>query len=248
MSGHSKWHNIRLRKAAVDTQKAKIFAKIAREIIVAARGGGDPEANPRLRLALQKAREGSMPNDNIQRAIKRGSGDTEGVSYEEVVYEGYGPGGAAVLVDAMTDNRNRTVADLRKILSRHGGSMGEAGCVAWLFSRKGIVLVPAGTVEDEDALMEMALETGAEDMRVEEETYEIQTPVEVFEEIKNGLQQQGLAWSSAEIRMIPSSHVLLSGDDARKMLRMMEALEDHDDVQQVSSNFDIPEEFFEENQ
>lgn len=248
MSGHSKWHNIRLRKAAQDTQKAKIFAKIARELIVAARSGGDPDANPRLRLALQKARESSMPNDNIQRAIKRGSGELDGVNYEEVVYEGYGPGGAAVYVEAMTDNRNRTVADLRKILSRHGGNLGEAGCVAWIFSRKGLIQVPNSDDVDEDALMETAIEGGADDIRTQEDGYEIVTAVDAFEPVKHCLQEHAIAWSSAEVSMIPSNQVSLGADDARKIVRLMEALEDHDDVQQVSSNFDIPDEILEEQQ
>jgi len=245
MSGHSKWHNIRLRKAAVDSRKAKIFAKIAREIIVAARFGADAETNPRLRLALQKAREASMPNENIERAIKRGSGATDEVQYEEAVYEGYGPGGAAIYIEALTDNRNRTVAELRKLFSKHGGSLGEAGCVAWIFERRGIIHVPASSV-DEDLLIETAIEGGAEDVRVQEENYEIVTPVESFEEVKNRLQEQGIEWINAQISMIPNNQVPLSGNDARRTLQLMEALEDHDDVQQVSSNFDIPDEFFEE--
>ncbi|NCO35356.1 MAG: transcriptional regulator [Armatimonadetes bacterium CG2_30_59_28] len=246
MSGHSKWHNIRLRKAAIDSRKAKVFGKIAREIIVAARSGGDADSNPRLRLALQKARDARMPNDNIERAVKRGSGATDDVQYEEAVYEGYGPGGAAIYLEVLTDNRNRTVAELRRLLSKHGGAMGEAGCVAWVFDRKGIIHVPNSDGTNEDLLMETAIEGGAEDIRVQDENYEIVTSVEAFEEVKSRLQKHEIQWVSAEISMIPNNQVPLSDDDARKILQLMEVLEDHDDIQQVSSNFDIPDEFFQE--
>lgn len=245
MSGHSKWHNIRLRKGAQDAGRAKIFAKVTREIIVAVKqGGGDANANPRLRTAIDKARDVSMPNDNIQRAIKRGAGEEGGANYEEVVYEGYGPGGVALYIQVATDNRNRTVADLRHVLGRHGGTLGESGSVAWLFERKGLVIVDRSGL-DEDQLMEIALEAGADDLMPQNGTYEVVTAVETLDKVKTALEQRGLKPLSAQPQMIPKTTVALEGERAKKMVKLMNALEDLDDVQQVSANFDIPEELLE---
>ena len=242
MSGHSKWHNIRIRKEKVDSEKGKLFGKIAREITVAARqGSGDPAANPRLRLAIQKAKEVRMPNDNIERAIKRGTGELEGVDYEEFSYEGYGPGGVAVLVRVLTDNRNRTVADVRNIFSKHGGNLGEAGCVAWNFEQKGLLIIDSSKA-DEDTVMEVAIEAGAEDIDSQDSTLEVRTPAEQFEAVKEALTAHDIEWVSAELTMIPNSSVPLQGEDARRMVKLMQALEDHDDVQSVSANFDLPDE------
>lgn len=245
MSGHSKWHNIRLRKGAQDAGRAKIFAKVTREIIVAVKtGGGDANANPRLRTAIDKARDVSMPNDNIQRAIRRGAGEEGASNYEEVVYEGYGPGGVALYIQAATDNRNRTVADLRHVLGRYGGSLGESGCVAWLFERKGLVVVDRNLL-DEDQLMELALEAGADDLSPQNGTYEVVTAFETLDKVKLALEQRGIMPLSAQPQMIPKTTVALEGEQARKMIKLMNALEDLDDVQQVSANFDIPEELIE---
>lgn len=241
MSGHSKWHNIRIRKEKVDSEKGKLFGKLAREITVAARqGSGDPAANPRLRLAIQKAKEVRMPGDNIERAIKRGTGELEGVNYEEFSYEGYGPGGVAVLVHTLTDNRNRTVADVRNIFAKHGGNLGEAGCVAWNFEKKGLILLDS-TKTDEDTVMETAIDAGAEDIDIQDGAVEIRTSVEQFEAVKEALSARGIQWESAELTMIPNSVVALTGEEARRMVKLMQALEDHDDVQSVSANFDLPD-------
>lgn len=242
MAGHSKWHNIRLRKEKQDATRGKIFTKLTREIIVAARvGGGNPEANPRLREAIEKAREASMPVENIRRAIQKGTGELEGAHYEEVTYEGYGPGGVAILVRAMTDNRNRTVADIRHIFSRYGGSLGESGCVAWLFDPKGIIEVPKEAA-DEDTVMMAALDAGAEDVRIDEDGYEVITSPEDLHKVRQVFEQQGIPFTMAEITMLPKSTVHLEGKEAEQMLRLMEGLEDHEDVQQVYANFDIPAE------
>lgn len=246
MAGHSKWANTKHRKARVDAQKGKIFTKIARELTVAAREGGDDlNANFRLRLAVQKARENNMPGDNIQRAIQKGLGGQEGSSFEQASYEGYAVGGVAVLLDAMTDNRNRTVAEIRHIFSRHGGSLGESGCVSWIFNRKGLISVSTREKQmDEDDLMLIALEAGAEDVNADgDHSFTIITAVDQFESTKQALLDQGIEVVSAEVTMLPSTAVEITDqDDAAKIIRLMEALDDHDDVQNVYANFDIPEE------
>jgi YebC/PmpR family DNA-binding regulatory protein len=244
VAGHSKWANIKRRKARVDAQKGKIFTKLAREIIVAAKEGGDDiETNFSLRLAVQKARENNMPNDNIQRAIQRGSGGLEGESYDQVNYEGYAPGGVAVLLEALTDNRNRTVAEVRHLFSRYGGSLGESGCVAWMFERKGLFIVKKeGLKISEDDLMLIALEAGAEDIKEEDDTYSIITSPELFEEVKDYLQKEKIAFESAEVTMLPQNTVEIDNpDEVRRILDLMEALEDNDDIQNVYANFEIPD-------
>ena len=245
MSGHSKWHNIRLRKGKQDAQRSNLFTKLAREIIVAAReGGGNPDANMRLRLAVQKARENSMPQDNIKRAIQRGTGEIEGAQYEETTYEGYGPGGVAVMVSCLTDNRNRTVADLRIVFSRNGGSLGESGCVAWMFDAKGMITIQKDAV-DEDTLMLTALEVGAEDIQIEGDTYEVTSSPDDLPNLRQALTDAGIQFVSAEITMFPKNTIRLEGKEANQILRMMDQLEELDDVQQVNANFDIPEEILE---
>jgi YebC/PmpR family DNA-binding regulatory protein len=245
VAGHSKWSNIKRRKARVDEQRGKIFTKLAREIIVAAReGGGDIDNNFRLRLAVQKARENNMPNDNIQRAIQRGVGGQEGESYEQVNYEGYASGGVAVLLEALTDNRNRTAGEIRHHFSRHGGSLGESGCVAWMFERKGFITVKMEKLSiSGDDLMMLALEAGADDLQEEDDVYNIITSPELFEEVKNFLQQHEISIESAEVTMLPRNTVNITDpDEARRILDLMEMLEDNDDVQNVYANFDIPAE------
>lgn len=241
MSGHSKWHQIQHKKAKVDAQKGRLFTKVIREITVAARlGGGDPEGNPRLRDAIEKAKSINMPQENILRAIKRGTGEMPGITFEEHIYEGYGPGGVAVLVEVTTDNRNRTASELRRLFSKHGGNLGEAGCVAWLFEKKGLIQVEASKVEEE-TLLSLALEAGAEDVRFAENTYEVITTPQDFARVKEALGQAGIPLSSAELTMLPQSTVRLEGKEAQQMLKLMEELEEHDDVRNVYANFDIPE-------
>jgi YebC/PmpR family DNA-binding regulatory protein len=245
MSGHSKWATTKHRKAAVDAKRSKIFTRLGKEIAVAARvGGGDPEGNPRLRLAIGKARESNMPADNIKRAIQRGTGELPGIQYEEIVYEGYGPGGVALLMEVTTDNRNRTVGELRNMLAKNGGKMGETGCVAWMFHRKGTIQVPADEVS-EDVLLEAALAAGAEDMRRVDDTFEVTTAPEDLEGVGDTLKAAGIPVAEAETRMVPETDVHLEGADAERMLHLMELLEDHDDMQAVSANFDIPDEIME---
>ena len=245
MSGHSKWHNIRLRKGKQDAQRSNLFTKLAREIIVAARhGGGNPDANMRLRLAVQKARENSMPQDNIKRAIQRGTGELEGAQYDEVTYEGYGPGGVAVMVASLTDNRNRTVAELRVVFSRNGGSLGETGCVAWMFDQKGIVSLDKSAV-DEDKLMEIVLDAGAEDIRTEDDTFEVVTAPDALQDVRQALDDAGVKYTDAEITMLPKNTVRVEGKEANQILRMMDQLDELDDVQQAYANFDIPDEVLE---
>jgi YebC/PmpR family DNA-binding regulatory protein len=242
MSGHSKWSTIKHKKAAKDAKRGKLFTKLIKEITVAAKlGGGDVNANPRLRTAVAVARQNSMPADNIERAIKKGTGELEGVTYEEVNYEGYGPGGAAVLVMAMTDNRNRTVSELRHLFGRFGGSMGESGCVAWMFSKRGILSVSKAAI-DEDRLMELALEAGAEDVTDDGEGFTVTTAPEHFEAVKAALEAAAVATSSASVSMVPSTTLSLTGSQAEQTLKLLEELEDHDDVQEVASNIDIPQE------
>ncbi len=244
MAGHSKWAQIKHKKAHADAKKGRLFTKIVKEISVAARlGGGDPEGNPRLRLAIEKAKEVNMPSENIKRAIMKGTGELPGVSYEEYSYEGYGPGGVAVLIEVLTDNKNRTVSELRHLMSKHGGSLGEAGCVAWMFEKKGYILVEKGNV-DEDTLMSVALDAGAEDMKNDpkEDNYEVITRPEDLNSIKESIESAGISVSLAEITMLPKSYVTLDEKNSEQMMRLIEALEDHDDVQNVYANFDIPEE------
>jgi YebC/PmpR family DNA-binding regulatory protein len=241
VSGHSKWHNIRIRKQKVDAQKGRLFTRVTREIIGAARaGGGDQEANSQLRTAVQRARDAGMPQDNIKRAIQRGTGEIAGGSYEEVTYEGYGPGGVAVLVEALTDNRKRTVSELRALFSKAGGNLGESGCVAWMFEPRGVVLLDRSQV-DEESLLELALEAGADDMQTGDTSYEIITPPERLESVKQALAQRNLSPESAELAMLAKSTVPVSGKQAEQVLRLMEALEEQDDVQRVHANFDIPD-------
>ncbi|NLZ38904.1 MAG: YebC/PmpR family DNA-binding transcriptional regulator [Firmicutes bacterium] len=241
MAGHSKWSNIKHKKARADAQKGKIFTKISKEIMVAVKeGGNDPNANFRLRLALQKARSVNMPNDNIQRALQKGSGEQDGVIYEEIVYEGYGPAGTAVMMDILTDNRNRTAAEIRHIFSRRGGSLGETGCVSWMFKRKGYLTVAKEGI-DEDELMLLALEAGVSDFENSEDIYEIYTEPEDFEQVKGELEKQDIKFLAAEITMIPTTTVEITDlEEARKAMALIEALEDHDDVQNVYTNLDLP--------
>ena len=242
MSGHSKWSSIKHKKAATDAKRGKIFTKLIKEITVAARmGGGDIEANPRLRTAVQAGKAENMPKDNIERAIKKGTGELEGVSYEEIIYEGYGPGGAAVLVESLTDNKNRTVADIRSIFGKNGGNLGENGCVAWMFDKKGYIAVEQSAV-DEDTLMETALEAGAEDIREDNDNYEVITEPGDFEAIKDAIDKASISFTDAEVTMLPQNTTDLTGKEAEQMLRLMEMLEDCDDVQKVYTNADIPEE------
>lgn len=242
MSGHSKWSTIKRKKGATDAKRGKVFTKLIKEITVAARtGGGDPDANPRLRTAILAAKAENMPKDNIDRAVKKGTGALEGVAYEEAFYEGYGPGGAAVLVESLTDNRNRTVADIRHIFSKSGGSLGEAGCVAWMFEKKGVLVFEKKAV-NEETLMEAVLDAGAEDIRDEETTFEVITAPEDFEAVKKALNAKNLTYALAEITMVPQTTVRLEDKHAEQMLKLMDSLEDSDDVQNVYSNFDISEE------
>jgi YebC/PmpR family DNA-binding regulatory protein len=242
MSGHSKWAGIKHKKAKVDAQRGRLFTRLIRGITVAARlGGGDPAANPRLRDAIDKAKGGNMPQDNIVRAIKKGTGELEGVSYEECVYEGYGPGGVAIILEAVTDNRNRTTAEVRKLFSKFAGNMGESGCVGWMFDKKGLIQVPAQDV-DEEQLLAVALEAGAEDVRSGENTFEVVTALKDFAAVKTALAQGSFPIEQAEITMVPQSTIRLEGKVAEQVLRLMDGLEEHDDVQHVYANFDIPDE------
>jgi len=244
MSGHSKWAQIKHKKAVVDAKRGKIFSKIAKEIAVAARlGGGDPDGNPRLRTVLENAREVNMPGENIKRAIMKGTGELPGVSYEESIYEGYGPGGTAILLEVLTDNKNRTVPEIRHIMTKNGGNLGEAGCVAWMFEKKGYILVEKTKI-DEDSLMSAALEAGAEDMKNDpgEDSYEIITAPEDVNKVKAALEAAGIPVSLAEITMLPKSYVALDGKSAQQMIRLVDALEDHEDIQNVYINFNIPDE------
>lgn len=239
MSGHSKWSTIKRKKGAADAKRGKIFTKLIREIVTAAQiGGGDPDANPRLRLAIDKARSANMPKDNIERAIKKGLGATEGESYEEAVYEGYGPGGTAIYVEVLTDNKNRTVGDVRHVLTKNGGNLGASGCVAYLFEKKGLVVIERAGVDSDD-VMECALEAGADDIVESSDTLEIVTAPTEFEPVKTALSERGFAPLSAEITFQPASTVKLAGADAEAMLRVSDALDDLDDVQNVYANFDI---------
>jgi len=243
MSGHSKWSSIKHKKAATDAKRGKIFTKLIKEITVAARmGGGDDSANPRLRAAILAAKSENMPKDNIERAIKKGTGELEGVNYEESIYEGYGPGGAAVLVESLTDNKNRTVADVRSIFGKNGGSLGESGCVAWMFDKKGLIVFEQDSV-DEDEILEVALETGADDVVATEDQFEVHTDPAAFEAVKQAFDDREIGYSMAEITMVPQNNVKIDNEpQATQLLKLMEAIEDSDDVQKVYANFDIPDE------
>ncbi len=245
MSGHSKWSSIKHKKGAADAKRGKIFTKLIREISVSARtGGGDPDGNSRLRTAIAAAKAENMPKDNIERAIKKGTGELEGTHYEETVLEGYGPNGVAILVDVMTDNKNRTVAELRHAFTKHNGNIGTTGCVSWMFSKKGLISLDKDKV-DEEKLMEVALEAGAEDINDEESALEIITDVKDFETVRGALDKNGLSYVFAKISMIPQNTVKLQDKEAEQVLKLVEALEDSDDVQDVYSNFDISDEVME---
>lgn len=248
MAGHSKWATIKRKKEATDAKRAGIFTKVTREIIVAAKaGGGDPDNNFRLRLAILKAKSVNMPNDNIQRAIKRGIGETESEQFEEIYYEGYGPGGAALLVQVLTDNRNRTASDMRYIFSRNSGNLGEAGCVGWMFSQKGLVTIEAETAgKSEDELFEMAIEAGAEDLKNNDETFEVYTEPGQLEAVRKYFETNNIPVKEAGLTMIPTNTVEVNGEQAEQLLKLVDALEDNDDVQNVYSNFDIPDSVMEE--
>ena len=246
MSGHSKWSSIKHKKGITDARRGKAFTKLIKEITVAARmGEGDPDANPRLRTAIAAAKSENMPKNNIERAIKKGTGELEGVAYEEIYYEGYGPGGAAVLVESLTDNKKRTVADIRYVFSKAGGNLGEVGCVAWMFEKKGIFVFEKGDT-DEETLMEVVLDAGGEDIRDEESTLEVITSPQDFEAVKNALDERNMRYLLAEITMVPKSTVKLEDKQAEQMLRLMDSLEDSDDVQKVFSNFDIADKTLEQ--
>jgi YebC/PmpR family DNA-binding regulatory protein len=242
MSGHSKWHTIKHKKGAMDAKRGKLFTKLIKELTIAARtgGSGDPNTNARLRKAISDAKAANMPNDTIDRAIKRGTGEIEGVHFEEVTYEGYGPAGVAVMVNATTDNRNRTVSELRHLFSKHGGNLGESGSVAWMFNKKGQIVVEA-TTTSEDEMMEIALDVGAEDMKSDGDTYQILTAPEDFMSVLDATKSKGIEPVSAEIAMIPQNTIRIEGGQAVQMLKLYEALDDHDDVQSVYANFDIDE-------
>ncbi len=246
MSGHSKWHSIKHKKAKVDAQRGKVFTRLIKELTVAARmGGGDPEANARLRTAMAAAKAANMPADNIDRAIQKGTGELPGVSYEEITYEGYAPGGVAIMIDTMTDNKNRTVAEIRHMIGKHGGNLGSTGCVSYMFKKKGLILVESEGI-DEEALMEVALEAGADDMTGDGEQFEIITDPSVFEDVRSAVEAGGFPIGSAELSMVPDTMVKVSAKDAPKIMRLMDAIENQDDVQNVYSNFDIPEEILAE--
>jgi YebC/PmpR family DNA-binding regulatory protein len=239
MSGHSKWHTIKHKKGALDAKRGKIFTKLIKEITIAARsGGGDVTGNARLRKAVSDAKGSNMPNDTIDKAIKRGTGELEGVSYDEITYEGYGPGGVAVMVNTTTDNRNRTVAEIRHVFSKNGGNLGEANSVSWMFNKKGQIIVDA-TVKGEDEMMEIALEAGAEDMSSEGESYEILTSPEDFHTVLDAIKAKGIEPVSAEVAMVPQNTIKLEGSAASQMLKLYDALDDHDDVQSIFSNFEM---------
>lgn len=239
MAGHSKWAQIKRKKAVTDARRGSLWTKLLKEVTVAARlGGGDSDGNPRLRTAVQEARSSNVPNDNIERAIKRGTGELEGVSYEEVTYEGYGPGGVAILVEVVTDNRNRSVAEIRHLFAKSGGNLGENGCVAWMFDKKGLFAIDKDQMSEEE-FMELALEIEAEDISIEEETYEIYSQPELFGAIREELEKREVPLVARELAMLPQNQIKVDGDKAPQLLRLMEALEDQEDVQHVWANFDI---------
>jgi YebC/PmpR family DNA-binding regulatory protein len=242
MSGHTKWSTNKRKKGAADAKRGKVFTKIIKEIMVAARfGGGDINSNPRLRTAVLAAKAENMPKDNIDRAIKKGTGELEGVNYEELIYEGYGPGGVAMMLEVVTDNKNRTVADVRHIFLKHNGNLGENGCVSWMFEKKGLITIEKSGV-DEDRLIEVALDAGALDVKDSGKEFEVTTDQTSFEEVKKALEEAGFKYNYAEVTMVPQSTIRLSGKEAEQMLKLMEGLEDSDDVQKVYGNFDIADE------
>jgi YebC/PmpR family DNA-binding regulatory protein len=246
MSGHSKWKTNKSRKTAADAKKGAAYTKVIKEITIVAReGGGNPDTNPRLRTIIARAKELNMPSDNVKMAIKRGTGEIPGIIYETVIYEAYGPGGVAIIVEALTDNKNRTTAELRNIMSKKGGNMAGGGSVSWMFTKKGYILAERGQI-NEDEMMTLALDAGAEDFKSDEKNYEIITSVQDFEKVKQAIQDKGIKWQDAEITMIPSSTIKLTGNDAKQLLALIDALEEHDDVQQVYANFDIPDEILEQ--
>jgi YebC/PmpR family DNA-binding regulatory protein len=241
MSGHSKWASIKHKKGALDAKRGKLFTKFIKEITVAARsGGGDPDGNARLRKAIADAKAGNMSNETIERATRRGTGEEAGVHYDEITYEGYGPGGVALLIESMTDNRNRTVAEIRHLLAKNGGNLGEAGSVGWMFEKKGYIVVDKAA-KPEDELFELAIEAGADDLRDDEDNFEIITSPDNFESVLSAVKSAGIVPQVAEVEMMSQTYIKLEGQEARQMLKLMEALEDHDDVQKVSANFDISE-------
>lgn len=245
MAGHSKWHNIQHRKGRQDAKRSKMFTKAAKEIIIAAKGGGDPSFNPRLRAAIQAAKAVNLPKDKIDTAIKKGTGELASETYEEVGYEGYGPGGIALLIESATDNRNRTVSEVKHILSKNGGSMGESGCVSWMFERKGVITFPKEGFE-EDALLEIGLEAGAEDVVDDGESWELRTAPEDLEEVQKAFEAAGMEWESAEVTMVPQNVVEVDLEAGRKILKLLDMLDDNEDVQKVHSNVEFPDELLAE--
>ena len=245
MSGHSKWSQIKHRKAAVDAKRGKLFSRLIKEITVSARiGGGDPELNPRLRSVVTTAKSSNVPSDTIEKAILRGTGELEGIDYEEIIYEGYGPGGVALIIEVLTDNRNRAVAELKYALNKNGGNMGENGCVSWMFDKRGLVIVEKDSI-DEDKLFMAAAEAGAEDVTSSEYSIEILTPFEDFDRVRTVVEETGAQIQVSEMTMIPQNMVKLEGKEAERMIRLMGAIEELDDVQKVYANFDIPDEILE---
>ncbi|MDD5423449.1 MAG: YebC/PmpR family DNA-binding transcriptional regulator [Candidatus Omnitrophota bacterium] len=245
MSGHSKWATIKHKKAATDAKRGSLFTKLIKEITVAARSGGKPDSNPRLRVAIERAKEASMPADNIERAIKKGTGELEGVSYEDITLEGYGPGGVAIYVEGVSDNKNRTTSEVRTIFTKKGGNMAGAGSVSWMFEKKGYIVVSKSAI-DEEKLMGIALDAGAEDLVTEDENYAVKTGPADFFKVKKALEDKTVKIESAEVTLIPKSTVKVLGDEAKKVLDLVEALEEHDDVQNVYANFDIPDDMLKE--
>ncbi|MGY8761737.1 MAG: YebC/PmpR family DNA-binding transcriptional regulator [Nitrospinaceae bacterium] len=242
MSGHSKWSTIKHKKGATDAKRGKIFTKVIKEITVAARiGGGDVDGNPRLRLAVQKAKEVNMPQENVTRAIKKGTGELEGVQYQEISYEGYGPGGVAIFMEVMTDNKNRTISELRAVLDKNGGNMGENGCVAWIFEKKGTITIMTPE-KDEEELLELVMDAGGDDLQTVDDHYEITTSIETFESVRKAIENSGIKAQSAELTRIPQNMVNVEEKNCKSLLRLMDMLEDHDDIQKVYSNFDITDE------
>jgi YebC/PmpR family DNA-binding regulatory protein len=241
MSGHSKWHSIKHKKGAADAKRGKIFTRIIKELTIAARhGGGDPDSNPRLRTVIADAKAVNMPADNIKRAIRRGTGEEPGLTYEEAMYEGYGPGGAAIMIDTLTDNKNRTVGELRHLLTKHGGNLGETNSVAWMFEKKGYFVIEKSKA-DEETLLAAALEAGADDMRDDDDNWEVVSAPEAFSAVRDAIKNLSIEPASAEVAMLPQNYVKLEGKTAQQMVKLMEALEEHDDVRHVWSNFDIEE-------
>jgi YebC/PmpR family DNA-binding regulatory protein len=240
MSGHSKWHTIKHKKGAADAKRGKVFTRIIKELTIAARSGGDPDMNPRLRTIIAEAKANNMPSDNIKRAIRRGTGEEPGVSYEEAQYEGYGPGGAAVIMDVLTDNKNRTVGELRHTLTKYGGNLAETNAVAWMFTKKGYIVVPKDKI-DEDTLMAAVIDAGGDDLRDDEDNWEVLSSVEAFQSVLEAVKKLGIEPDAAEISMLPQNYLKLEGKAAQQMLKLMEVLDEHDDIRHVWSNFDIEE-------